>query len=638
MRKGKLLIITALSAALLLPGCSLVDFMEGDINGQSDNLKLKSLEVATAPSKTRYLVNEDLDLTGLTLKVTYYNNSTKTISNPTSDNIAKLPNNKKYTATEGKKSVGVVYTENDMTVRSSFQITVSSTPVTQYTITFDKNGGTGSMASETIDEGETYTLPANGFTAPSGKVFKAWQVGSNTTERAPGYSFVVTSDVTVKAIWKDEDQGQGGGGGGSTTDTAAWTIMLYISGNDLESGQNGYGQYNYLATEDITEILSISGQPSDVNIIIQTGGCKKWSPTYSIPTNKVSRYYIEGKKLKQDSTNSSLTNVSMGASSTFQSFLEWGLTNYPAEKTGVILWNHGGALDGVCYDEKHKSNGVEDCLTDDEVVTALSKAFKTVNRTEKLEFIGYDACLMQVQDIAEFNSQYFNYMVGAQESEAGEGWAYDTWIDDLYAKKSTDTILKAICDGFIKAFDDKYGVQGYDNDQTLSYLDLSKIGDYKTAFETLATQIKTKYNASSSNANAFENLVKSVKCYADTYCDEEDYEYYTGEYNYPEEWFESTGDTDYPYVLNGYHLYGSFDVTDFLNKLASNSTYSSLSTYITNAKNALKEVIKYNKKGAQAGNSNGLCMICPMENPGLVDYNASYTHFTNWRSFTVNRL
>ena len=33
--------------------------------------------------------------------------------------------------------------------------------------------------------------------------------------------------------------------------------------------------------------------------------------------------------------------TTMGLASTFQSFLEWGLTNYPAERTMVVMWDHG---------------------------------------------------------------------------------------------------------------------------------------------------------------------------------------------------------------------------------------------------------------------------------------------------------
>jgi len=73
-------------------------------------------------------------------------------------------------------------------------------PVVTYTVSFDANGGTGTMAEVTGVSGE-YTLPENGFTAPAGKQFKAWEV--NGTEKAVGDTITVTADTEVKAVWED---------------------------------------------------------------------------------------------------------------------------------------------------------------------------------------------------------------------------------------------------------------------------------------------------------------------------------------------------------------------------------------------------------------------------------------------------
>ena len=72
-------------------------------------------------------------------------------------------------------------------------------PVVTYTVTFDANGGSGTMADVTGISGE-YTLPANGFTAPAGKQFKAWSVDGN--EKAVGDKITVTADTTVTAVWE----------------------------------------------------------------------------------------------------------------------------------------------------------------------------------------------------------------------------------------------------------------------------------------------------------------------------------------------------------------------------------------------------------------------------------------------------
>ena len=69
-----------------------------------------------------------------------------------------------------------------------------------YTVSFDANGGKGTMANATGISGE-YTLPENGFTAPEGKQFKCWSVGS--TEKAVGDKIAVSADTTVKAVWEN---------------------------------------------------------------------------------------------------------------------------------------------------------------------------------------------------------------------------------------------------------------------------------------------------------------------------------------------------------------------------------------------------------------------------------------------------
>ncbi len=70
-----------------------------------------------------------------------------------------------------------------------------------HTVRFDAGDGTGEMKPETVYEGGSFPLPANGFTAPGGKQFKCWSVGGE--EKAPGTAITVNADLTVTALWKD---------------------------------------------------------------------------------------------------------------------------------------------------------------------------------------------------------------------------------------------------------------------------------------------------------------------------------------------------------------------------------------------------------------------------------------------------
>ena len=302
--------------------------------------------------------------------------------------------------------------------------------------------------------------------------------------------------------------------------TDDWTILVYMCGADLESGYanktmiqgqpwDGCG----LATKDIVEILSVNNKPDDVNIVIETGGASTWTNKtygqygdYNIDSTKLQIHHVENNKLSLDDT---LTYASMGKQSTLQSFIEYGLTYYEADNTALILWNHGGAMQGVCFDEKASN----DSLLDYEVTAAVSSALASTGHSgEKLEFIGYDACLMQVQDIAYENAPYFNYMIASQEYEEGYGWDYDTWLDDLYNGASTTDILKAIADGFIA---DNGGVNNTQNNQTMSYLNLSYANEFYTAWENMAGALKSKIT--NSNKDDFNTLVETVK----TYCEDE---------------------------------------------------------------------------------------------------------------------
>ena len=79
-----------------------------------------------------------------------------------------------------------------------------------YTVTFDSNGGIGTKEDETVIEGFSYTLPsASTFTAPSGKEFVCWNVyeisPDSGSSKAPGDVVTINADTTIQAVWKNID-------------------------------------------------------------------------------------------------------------------------------------------------------------------------------------------------------------------------------------------------------------------------------------------------------------------------------------------------------------------------------------------------------------------------------------------------
>lgn len=76
-----------------------------------------------------------------------------------------------------------------------------------FRVGYDANGGTGTIASETVNAGTEITLN-NGstLTAPEGKTFGGWALSSTALEAAfeGGVAYTPTSDVTFYAVWVNE--------------------------------------------------------------------------------------------------------------------------------------------------------------------------------------------------------------------------------------------------------------------------------------------------------------------------------------------------------------------------------------------------------------------------------------------------
>lgn len=70
-----------------------------------------------------------------------------------------------------------------------------------YTVSFNANGGTGTTPKATVIKGQPFTLPPNGFKAPSGQQFKAWKIG--TKQYHPGAKYIFTNNTIVTALWED---------------------------------------------------------------------------------------------------------------------------------------------------------------------------------------------------------------------------------------------------------------------------------------------------------------------------------------------------------------------------------------------------------------------------------------------------
>ena len=155
---------------------------------------VSSLNITSTPSKTSYYVGEELDLSGLEIEATYSDGSTSYVD-VSLDMISGFDS-----SVAGTQTLTVTY--GDCT--ATFDVEVEK-QIVYHTITFNANGGNGTMAPRTVKETSSYYFNiASNFTAPTGYGFSHWNTkadGSGTSYER-GY-YPILEDITLYAQWEN---------------------------------------------------------------------------------------------------------------------------------------------------------------------------------------------------------------------------------------------------------------------------------------------------------------------------------------------------------------------------------------------------------------------------------------------------
>lgn len=237
-------------------------------------------------------------------------------------------------------------------------------------------------------------------------------------------------------------------------------MLVYMVGSNLESEAG-------LASQDIQEMLGCKYDEDAVEILVCTGGASYWWID-GIPNDACTVYEAEQGSLNQVYT---LKGENMGEQNTLTEFLNFSYANYQADYYSLVFWDHGGgAVLGYGADE----NFDYDALSVSELDAALAHS-DYCQAGKKFEWVGYDACLMGMLEVAEMMTPYSNYLIASEEVEAGDGWNYE-FLSDMTAGNQyngADT-AKCIIDSYGEYYEENYS---YAPDYTLSCLDLSKTND-----------------------------------------------------------------------------------------------------------------------------------------------------------------
>jgi hypothetical protein len=292
--------------------------------------------------------------------------------------------------------------------------------------------------------------------------------------------------------------------------SAKWTFMVYLDAdNNLESA----------GIDDFLEMSSV-GSRNGVNIILQMDRIDGNNTSYG-NWKDTRRFLVKNGDTPQTEPLQNMGELNMGDPDVLQDFIEWAVTNYPAEHYALAIWNHGDgwrkSIENIETISTLKRAGTEEILvkavaSDDtdndvlymrEVQEAISNALQNLesmnNSDMIIDVVGFDACLMGMVEVGYAIRNGVNYMVGSEELEPGDGWPYNTILTGL----TDDPSMTA--GNLAKSIVINYG-NSYSSGVTQAAYDLSKI-------DTLAQKIDNFTAVANTNWTALKTARNNSKQY-----------------------------------------------------------------------------------------------------------------------------
>jgi hypothetical protein len=188
----------------------------------------------------------------------------------------------------------------------------------------------------------------------------------------------------------------------------------------------------------------------------------------------------------------------------------WALTKYPSDHFGIIASDHGtgiisrfpeAALRGFCYDDT-----TGNFLDDVKLIQALDVVTTTYRAGKKIDFVGFDACLMAHQEIATAVAPYADYMIASQQTELADGWPYNKFLTEF---KNPLSFIQKI----IKDYGVYYTTIRKTKDFTLSAFDLNLVETMNNKIDTLALSLMQTLDITELKSPVKKAVTNSLKSF-----------------------------------------------------------------------------------------------------------------------------
>ncbi len=244
---------------------------------------------------------------------------------------------------------------------------------------------------------------------------------------------------------------------GNNTTPKSWTILVYMDGDN---------NLDLAALDDLEEMKAV-GSSDYIKIVVQL----------DLRGVTTKRYLVEKGSTK---LISDLGELDMAAPQTITDFLVWSKDAYPADRTVLVLWNHGNGWDqgdgpsiissprmSILYDEDN--NGVNaPFLSNFKVRNAIT------NSGIKIDLFGLDASIMgTIEALYEFRD-LAPIIITSQEVGESHGWDYKAIISRLEADPGmgSEDLATVVVDSYRDFFEGTFYPQnpGKEKGYTISAL------------------------------------------------------------------------------------------------------------------------------------------------------------------------
>ncbi|MGK7952907.1 MAG: clostripain-related cysteine peptidase [Xenococcaceae cyanobacterium] len=233
-----------------------------------------------------------------------------------------------------------------------------------------------------------------------------------------------------------------------------WTVLVYINAdNDLEGA----------GLDDINEMEAVN-LPDNVNVVVQIDRSEGYDSSNGDWTDTRRGLIQHDSNINRISSNlESIGEQDMGSPQTLTDFIAWGTENYQAKNYSVVVWDHGGGLDGISWDETDNYNNLS--------INDVTEAITDANLGDSLKMVGFDACLMALAEVGYDLRDLTEVVVSSQQIELGDGWDYEGWLQrlaDVGGNMTAEQLGSAVVESYDEFYDGKWTqsaikTDGYDD-------------------------------------------------------------------------------------------------------------------------------------------------------------------------------